>query len=72
MDFVIDLPHSFRGFDFIWVIMDRITKSGHFFLVKTTYNASRYAKFYVHEIIRLYEIPVSIISDHGPQFKSYY
>ena len=72
MDFITGLPHSFRGFDSFWVIVDRRNKSAHFLLVKTTYSASRYAELYVDEIVRFYGISVSIISDHGPQFKSYY
>ena len=72
MDFVTGLPHSFRGFDSIWVIVDRRTKSAHFLLVKTTYSASRYAELYVDEIVRPYGISVSIILDYGPQFNSYY
>ena len=50
MDFVISLPRNFRGFDSIWVIVDRITKLAHYLPIKTTYNTSHYAKLYVDEI----------------------
>ncbi|WMV41112.1 hypothetical protein MTR67_034497 [Solanum verrucosum] len=50
MDFVTDLPHSFRKFDSIWIIIDRLTKSTHFLLVKTYYTAEDYAKLYIKEI----------------------
>ena len=72
MDFVTVLPRNPRGFDSIWVIVDRMTKSVHFFLVKATYNASHYAKLYVDEIVRLHRVPTSIISDRGPQFTSHF
>ena len=43
MDFITGLPHSSKGFDLVWVIVDRMTKLAHFLLVKTTFNASQYA-----------------------------
>jgi len=72
MDFVTGLPRSFKGFDSIWVIVDRMTKSAHFLPVKTTFSAARYAQLYVDEIVKLHGIPVSIISDRGPQFTSHF
>ena len=66
MDFVTGLPRNSSGFDSIWVIVDRMNKLAHFLLVKTTYNASCYAKLYVDEIV--HGVPTSIISDQGPQF----
>jgi hypothetical protein len=37
MDFIIGLPTTQKGNDSIWVIIDRLTKSAHFLLVKTTF-----------------------------------
>jgi hypothetical protein len=39
MDFIVDLPTMERGFDSIWVILDRLTKSAHFIPVKTNYHS---------------------------------
>ncbi|WMV50117.1 hypothetical protein MTR67_043502 [Solanum verrucosum] len=39
MDFVVGLPKARRGFDSVWVVVDRMTKSAHFLPVKTTYGA---------------------------------
>ena len=72
MDFVTGLPRSFKGFDSIWVIVDRMTKSAHFLPVKTTFSAARYAQLYVDEIVKLHGILVFIISDCGPQFTSHF
>ncbi|XP_075074821.1 uncharacterized protein LOC142162371 [Nicotiana tabacum] len=38
MDFFTGLPRTLRGYDSVWVIVDRLTKSAHFLLVKTTYG----------------------------------
>jgi hypothetical protein len=40
MDFIIGLPHTPKGYDSIWVIVDRLTKVAHFIPVKTTYKGS--------------------------------
>ena len=37
MDFITGLPRSSQGYDSIWVIVDRLTKSAHFLPVKNTY-----------------------------------
>ncbi|XP_017974493.1 PREDICTED: uncharacterized protein LOC108661571 [Theobroma cacao] len=38
MDFVTRLPHTSQGYDSIWFIIDSLTKSIHFLLVKVTYG----------------------------------
>src|SRR5262249_13531582 len=70
MDFVVGLPRTPKGFDSIWVIVDRLTKSAHFLPVKTTYTVAQYARLYLDRIVTLHGVPVSIISDRGPQFTS--
>ena len=55
-------------FDFIWVIMDRLTKSAHFIPMKATYNAEKLAKIYIWEIFWLHGVPISIVSNIGTQF----
>ena len=66
MDFVVGLPRTVEGHDFIWVIVDRLTKSVHFLPVRTTYTAARYAQLFIDEIVRLHGVPLSIVSDRGP------
>ncbi|XP_070011776.1 uncharacterized protein [Nicotiana sylvestris] len=62
------LPNSRRKFNSIWVIVDRPTKSAHFLPVRTTYSAEDYVRLYIKKIVRLHEVPFSIISDRGAQF----
>ncbi|WVZ97634.1 hypothetical protein U9M48_043151 [Paspalum notatum var. saurae] len=40
MDFIMGLPRTQKGYDSIWVIIDRLTKSAHFIPVKMTYIAA--------------------------------
>ena len=70
MDFIVGLPRTFRGFDSIWVIVDRLTKSAHFIPVRVSYSAERLARVYIQEVVRLHGVPISIISDRGSQFTS--
>jgi hypothetical protein len=41
MDFITGLPRIQKGYDAIWVIMDRLTKVAHFIPVKTTNKGSQ-------------------------------
>ena len=70
MDFVTGLPVVRRGYDSIWVIVDRLTKSAHFLPVRTQYNVEKLAEIYIKEIFRLHGIPQSIVSDRDPKFTS--
>ena len=70
MDFVVGLPRTQRGYDSIWVIVDRLTKSAHFLPVKTTNSVAQYAQLYIKHIVSLHGVPVSIVSDRGTQFTS--
>ena len=38
----------------------------------TTDSAEGYAKLYINEIVRFHGVPLSIISDKGPQFTSHF
>ncbi|KAL0551959.1 hypothetical protein IC582_011052 [Cucumis melo] len=70
MDFITGLPRTLRGFTVIWVVVDRLTKSAHFVLGKSTYTASKWAQLYMSEIVRLHGVPVSIVSDRDARFTS--
>ncbi|WVZ89627.1 hypothetical protein U9M48_036006 [Paspalum notatum var. saurae] len=59
-----------KGYDSIWVIIDRFTKSAHFIPVKTTYRAKQYAELYISRIVSLHGVPLTITSDRGSLFLS--
>ena len=50
-----------RQHDSICLIVDRMIKSTHFLPKKITYSTEDYANLYIQEVVRLREIPISII-----------
>jgi hypothetical protein len=70
MDFIVGLPKTSKGYDSIWVIVDRLTKLAHFLPVKTTYSFKTYAELYIARILSLRGVPKIIVSDRGSQFVS--
>ena len=70
MDFVVGLPRTQRGYDSIWVIVDRLTKSAHFLPVKTTNSVAQYARLYIRHIMSLHGVSISIVLDRDTQFTS--
>ncbi|GKB37509.1 reverse transcriptase domain-containing protein [Tanacetum coccineum] len=70
MDFITKLPKTAAGFDSIWVIVDRLTKSAHFLPMRETDSTEKLMRLYMKEIVARHGIPVSIISDHNSHFTS--
>ena len=70
MDFFIGLPRSLGGNNAIWVIVDLLTKSAHFLLMKVNFSLDRLTYLYVKEIVRMHGVRVSIVSDRDPRFTS--
>jgi hypothetical protein len=68
MDFIVGLPCTSRGYNSIWVIVDRLTKSADFIPVAMTYRVGQYAELYISHIVRYHGIPKTIISDRGSIF----
>ena len=72
IDFIVGLPCTSKGYDSIWVIVDRLTKSAHFLSVNTRYSAKKCAKLYFDHIMTLHGVPLTIVSDRGSDFVSYF
>ncbi|CAN6716946.1 unnamed protein product [Malus baccata var. baccata] len=70
MDFMYKLPRTQNGFDGVWVIVDRLTKSAHFIPVREKYPLNKLAKLFITKIVKYHEVPVNIISDRDPRFTS--
>ena len=63
MDFIVSLPHTQKGHDAIWVVVDRLTKMARFIATKTTVTAPELAYQFVDELFRFYGLPMDIVSD---------
>ncbi|GJZ00234.1 putative reverse transcriptase domain-containing protein [Tanacetum coccineum] len=59
MDFVTKLPKSSQGYDTIWVIVDRLTKSAIFVPMRETDPLEKLARMYLKEVVTRHGIPVS-------------
>ncbi|GJY51378.1 putative reverse transcriptase domain-containing protein [Tanacetum coccineum] len=71
MDFVTKFPRSIGGYDAIWVIVDRLTKSAHFLPIREDYKTEKLAMIYSNKIVARHGVPVSIISDRDGRFTSH-
>ena len=70
MDFIVGLARTSKGYNSIWVIVDRLTKSAHFLPVNSTYSARKYVELYLDRIVTLHGVSLTIISDRGSVFVS--
>ncbi|GKD68199.1 putative reverse transcriptase domain-containing protein [Tanacetum coccineum] len=70
MHLVTKLPKSSGGYDTIWVIVDRLTKSAHFLPIREDYKMEKLARIYINKIVARHDVPVSIILDRDSRFTS--
>ncbi|GJT28538.1 putative reverse transcriptase domain-containing protein [Tanacetum coccineum] len=68
IDFITKLPKSSQGFDTIWVIVDRLTKSAHFLPIRENDPLDKLARLYLNRIVARHGIPTSIICDRDGRF----
>eukprot|EP00253_Pinus_taeda_P018120 PITA_18120 len=67
MDFITGLP-MVQGKDYIFVVVDRLTKYAHFFAISAHYTAAQVAELFFGEIFRLHGLPKTIVSDRDNRF----
>ena len=67
MDFVGPFPRV-DGYDYLWVVICRMTSMVHLVPVQTTITATQLAWLYVKEIVRLHGVADSIVSNRDSKF----
>ena len=72
MDFVTHLPRTSRGHEASWMMVNRLTKSAHFLVVWMTFTLEEFCRLYIQEIIRLYGVSISKVSDRDPRFMAHF
>ncbi|GKD99534.1 putative reverse transcriptase domain-containing protein [Tanacetum coccineum] len=70
VDFVSGLSRTLSGYDSIWVIVDRLTKSAYFLPIKKTDSMEKLTQLYLKEVVCRHGVPISIISDRDSHFTS--
>jgi len=69
LDFIEGLPKS-KNFDTILVVIDKLTKYGHFIPLAHPYTAMSIAKLFHNNVFKLHGLPQVIISDKDRIFTS--
>ena len=67
MDFIVSLPKS-EGFGSIMVVVDRFSKYATFIPAPTDCTAEEAARLFLRNVVKLWGVPESIVSDRDPRF----
>ena len=72
MDFVTHFPRTPQRQNAVWVIVDWLTKSAYFLVVRMTFTLEEFFRLYIREIVRLHGVIVSIVWDRDTRFTRHF
>lgn len=70
MDVIVGFPHTHKGFDVVWVVVDQIKKSIHFIPYRVTMKVAEMVDLYIREVVHIHGVLKSIIFNRDPRIAS--